>query len=205
MMKNYLLLVLLITSFQLFSQEVYLNTGKNFTNYIYKNSFGQSNSKLQTGTGNFYAIGLTLPFKNKKILYSYGLSLNEYNAIGGDTANSYRWDAKYLGITGGLSYSFYPVNKDVIFLLNLGLNGSTILYGKQEINGAYYDLGHQKEFSGLTLGSSVGLQVKYPIPSFGYLSLAYNLCQSINLSNTSKEKVSFLTNQIQLGFHFPIN
>ncbi len=205
MIKNYFLLFLLITSFHVFSQEIYLNTGKNFTNYVYKNSFGQSDLNLQSGSGNFYEIGLTTPLKNKNILYSYGLSLNEYNAIGGDTANSYRWDTKYMGITGGLSYSFLPMNNGINFLLNLGLNGGTIIYGNEEINGTYYDLVKQKEFSGLMLGSTVGLGVKYPIPSFGYLSIGYSLNQSINLSNTSKEKLSFLTNQIQLGFHFPIN
>lgn len=205
MMKNYLFLFILIATSQVFSQEVYLNTGKNFTKYIYKNSLGQSNSNLQSGTGNFYEIGLAKPFENENLLYSFGLSLNEYNAVGGNAVNSYRWDTKYLGITGGLVYSFFPNKGDLNFLLNAGLKGATIIYGKQEIDGIYYDLVHQKEFSGIVMEPSIGFQVKYHIPSFGFLSVGYNFCKSLDISNTTEEKLSFNTHQIQLGVHFPIN
>ena len=91
------------------------------------------------------------------------------------------------------------------FLAKTGLNVSTLIYGKQEINGIYYDLMHQKEFSGIILESSLGLMVKYNISSYGGLSLGYDYCQSINLSNSSKEKLSFATNQVELGVHFNIN
>jgi len=207
-MKNYLFLFILIATSQVFSQEVYLNTGKNFTKYIYKNSLGQSNSNLQSGTGNFYEVGLTKPFTKKNMLYSFGLSLNEYNAIGGIASSSYRWDTKYLGVQGGLSYSFFPYStgskNNLDFLIKTGLKGATIIYGKQEIDGIYYDLVHQKEFSGIVLEPSIGFQVKYHILSFGFLSIGYNFCKSLNISNTTEEKLSFNTHQIQLGFHFPI-
>ena len=205
MIKNYLLLAILMASFQLFSQEIYLNAGKNFTNYNYKNAIGVPDSNLQSGTGNSYSIGLNKRFINeKKLGYSLGLSLNEYNALGGGVGNLYRWDTKYMGVTGGLTYSFFP-EKAFDFLVDFGLNGSTIIYGKQEINGVAYDLVHQKEFTGVLLGSTMGFQAKYKIPSFGYLSLGYDFCQNVNISNTSKEKLTFSTHQIQLGFHFPIN
>lgn len=209
MIKNYFLILIFVTSFQLFSQEVYLNTGKNFTNYCYKNSLGETNSNLQSGTGNFYEIGILKSFEKENFLYSYGISLNEYNAIGGNTANSYSWNTKYLGIDGGLSYSFFPKNyksnKNLDLLLNTGLNVESIIYGKQQIDGAYYDLVHQNEFSGITLTPSIGLQLKYAISSFGFLSLGYNFCNSVNISNNSREKLSFSTHQIGLGFHFPLN
>ena len=209
MIKNYFLFFIFISSCHLFSQEVYLNTGKNFTKYSYKNSLGQTNSNLQSGTGNFYELGLSKPFIHKYLFYSVGISLNEYNAVGGNITNSYRWDTKYLGVNGGLSYSFFPPQKDsgnnLDLMLKAGVQGATIIYGKQQINGIYYDLVHQKEFSGLVLGSSMGLQLKYAIDSFGFLSLGYDFCQSINISNTNKEKLSFSTHQIGLGVHFPIN
>ena len=205
MIKNYFLFVFLLLFCQVFSQEIYLNTGKNFTQYGYKNSLMQSDPNLHSGTGNFYEIGIAKPFTNEHLLYSVGLSLNDFNAVGSTTANSYRWDTQYLGVCGKLNYSFFPRNNGLNFLLDLGFNGSTIIYGKQEIDGAYYDLVHQKEFAGLWLGTSIGIQTKYKIESFGFLSLGYDFCQNISVSNTTKEKLSFSTQQIQLGFHFPIN
>ncbi len=208
MIKKYLLFIFLIATCQVFSQEVYFNTGKNFTKYIYKNSNFQTNPNLQSGTGNFYEVGLTTPFINNHISYSTGLALNEYNAIGGNLASSYRWDTKYLGIHGGISYSFFPratnPNKNLDFGVNAGINGATIIYGKQEVNGAYYDLINQKEFSGIILESVIGFQLKYHVSSFGFLSMGYNFCQSVNLTNTTSEKLFFNTNQLELGIHFTI-
>lgn len=209
MIKNYLLFTFLIATSSIFSQELYFKTGKNFTKYIYKDESLQVNPNIQSGTGNFYEVGLVKPFVNKKFLYSVGLSLNDYNAVGGNSAGSYRWDTQYLGIHGGVLYSLLSdktsSKKDFDFLIKTGLNGSTIIYGKQEINGVYYDLMHQKEFSGIIVESSIGFTAKYAIPSFGALSLGYNFCQSINITNTSKEKLSFNTNQLELGVHFNIN
>jgi hypothetical protein len=208
MIKNYFLLIFLFVSCQLFSQEIYLNIGKNFTKYDYRNLNGKSNPNVQAGTGNFYEVGLAKPLVNKHFVYLLGLSLNEYNAIGGNSANSYRWDTKYLGLKGGVSYSFFPnasnVGKNLNFSINGGLKGESIIYGKQEINRVYYDLVHNKEFSGLILVPSIGFELKYFIGSFGFLSLSYDYCHSISISNNSEEKLSFNTNQIGLGFHFPL-
>lgn len=206
MIKNYLLCVVLIASCQLFSQEIYLNTGKNFTKYNYTSGFGQSDPDLQSGTGNFYEIGFSKPLLNTHMLYSYGLSLNEYNALGGNVANSYSWETKYLGVKAGLAFSLFPMDDfhKLNFLLQAGILGETIIYGKQKIDGAYYDLVHQKEFSGLVVEPSIGFQVKYHVPTVGFLSIGYNYGQTLNLSNSTTEKTSFMTHQLQLGVHFPI-
>ncbi len=205
MIKNYFLLIFIVGSCQVFSQEIYLNAGKNYTKYIYTNALPQSSSKLQSGTGNSYEVGIIKPDENEHFSYGLGISLNEYNAIGGTSASSYRWDTQYLGAAAKIYYSFLPDSKNIDFLLNCGLNGSTIIYGKQQIDGTYYDLVYQKEFSGIWIGASAAVQLKYQIESFGYLSLDYSVIQNLNVSNTTKEKLSFSTQQIALGFHFPIN
>lgn len=205
MIKNYFLLALLLLSFQLFSQEIYLIMGKNYTKYHFKNTQLQSDPNLQVGVGNFYEIGIVKPFIIQHVFYTVGLSINDYNATEGDAANSYRWDTQFLGLNGKLGYSVFPKNKQIDLLLNLGINGSTIIYGKQEANGAYYNLINHKEFSGLWLGSTMGFQVKYQLKSMGSLSLGYDFCQNLNISNTTKEKLSLSTQHIQLGLYFPID
>ncbi|TDE01116.1 hypothetical protein [Flavobacterium hiemivividum] len=209
MIKNYLFIFFFLVAIPLFSQELYFKTGKNYTKYIYKDESHQVNPNIQSGTGNFYEVGLVKPLGINKFSYELGLSLNDYNAIGGNSANSYRWDTQYLGVHGGLTYSLLTSKnkpkKDFDVLVRTGLNASTLIYGKQEINGIYYDLMNQKEFSGLVLGTAVGLTTKYAISSFGALSLGYNFCQSINVTNTSKENLSFNTNQLELGVYFNMN
>lgn len=203
MIKNYLLLIAFFSITHLFSQEIYLNSGNNFTKYIYKDSSGQSASGIQSGTGNFYEIGFAKPFFKNNMYYSAGISWNEYNAIGNNSVSTYNWNTKYMGIDGGLSYSFFP-NRDLDFLIKAGLNAATIIYGKQEIDGVYYDLMDEKEFSGIIVKPSIGFQIKYHFSSFGFVSTGYNFSKSINITNTTDEKLSFNTNQIQLGIHFSI-
>ncbi|MFC5683217.1 hypothetical protein ACYE2N_04715 [Flavobacterium sp. MAHUQ-51] len=209
MIKNYFLGLFFLTTTTLFSQEIYLKTGKNYTKYKYKDSNLQSNPNLQSGTGSFYEIGLIKPLTNKKIYYSLGLSLNDYNAIGGNMANSYRWDTQYFGLQSGLQYqlfSFKTNKKNAIdVVVKTDLNISSMIYGKQEINGVYYDLKKQEEFSGILLESSLGLQFKYRIPAFGGLSLGYDFAQTVNVGSSSKEHLSYNTNQLELGIHFNIN
>lgn len=209
MIKNYLILIFLFCSGLVFAQEGYFSSGKNYTKYIYKDANLVRNRTIQSGTGNYYELGYTKKFIIEKLFYSLGMSLNEYNATGGNTASSYRWDTQYLGINGGLSYNFYSFKsikeKKVNLFVETGLNVSSLIYGKQQINGIYYDLRHQKEFSGILLGSSVGLRIEYPILSNAKISLEYDLCQSVNVANSSKEKLSFNTNQLGLGIIFNIN
>ena len=209
MIKNYFLGLFFLTTATLFSQEIYLKTGKNYTKYKYKDSNLQSNPNLQSGTGSFYEIGFIKPLTNKKIYYSLGLSLNDYNAIGGNMANSYRWDTQYLGLQSGLQYqlfSFKTNKKNAIdVVVKTDLNISSMIYGKQEIYGVYYDLKKQEEFSGILLESSLGLQFKYRIPAFGGLSLGYDFAQTVNVGSSSKEHLSYNTNQLELGIHFNIN
>ena len=209
MIKSYLPLLLLLVTGTVFSQEIYFTTGKNYTKYIYKDVNLQDNPNLQSGAGNFYEVGFSNASLPKTMSYSLGLSLNDYNAIGGDSTNAYRWDTQYLGVHGGLLFKFFSLDtqskNNVGFFAKTGLNASTIIYGKQQVNGIYYDLMDQKEFSGIIVESSLGFMVKYGIPSFGGLSIGYDFCQSLNVTNSSKEKLSFNTNQLELGIHFNIN
>ncbi|MFV8361409.1 hypothetical protein [Flavobacterium sp. LS1P3] len=205
MKKNYFFFIVFLLSYQAFSQEIYFKTGKNFTKYDYRDSSGQSNSYLQSGVGNFFEVGISNPLHNK-FSYAVGFSLDDYNAIGDYSNISYSWDTKYLGINSELNYSVLPSSiKNINFFLQIGLKGSTIIYGKQGIDGVYYDLVKHKEFSGLVLVPHIGFLAKYNIPSFGSLSVGYNYSKSLYNSNVNGEKLSFETNHIQLGIHFNIN
>ena len=203
-MKKLTILIVIMCSLQsVHSQEVYFSAGKNFTTYDYKNSSGASNTNLKSGTGNFFELGYIKPLQNEKFAYSVGLALNEYNNVGGNSVNSYTWNTQYLGAQGGFTYSILD-RGDFDILPKFGLNMGTIISGKQTINGTYYDLTKEKEFSGLLLTPSLGFQVKYNLSSDGFISLGYSYCKGFNLSNSTDQKLSFNTNQLQFGVHYTI-
>lgn len=185
------------------AQEVYFSMGKNFTTYNFKDSSGASNPNLKSGTGNFYELGYIQPLENDKFSYSLGLALNEYNNVGGNSANSYSWETQYLGFQGGITYSIIEKG-DFDILPKFGINLATIISGKESINGTYYDLTKEKEFSGLLITPSLGLEVKYNLSAYGFISLGYIYCKGFNLSNSTDQKLSFSTNQLQFGIHYAI-
>lgn len=200
MKKAILLFVVMYSMHNAYAQEIYFKTGKNFTQYDYKND-SESSPKLQSGTGALYEIGYAKTLKNEKMKYNLGLSLNEYNAIGGNSVSSYSWNTQYLGLQNTFSFAFIKKG-GFEARVNGGLNLGTIIYGKQNINGQYFDLSSQKEFSGFQITPSLGLQASYNINRAVYLSVGYAYCKSFNLSNNTSEKLSFNTNQIQFGIHF---
>nr|WP_314836718.1 hypothetical protein [uncultured Flavobacterium sp.] len=201
-MKKLLLVLTIICSFQnIHSQEIYCFTGKNYTNYDYKDATGISNPNLQTGSGNFYEMGYAMPLGNEKISYSIGLNLNEYNAIGGNTVNSYSWNTQYLGVKSSISYSLFDRSSFDVAISG-GLTFATLIYGKQEINGTFIDLMSQKEFTGFIVQPFLGFQTRYNILQDGYLSFGYNFSKSFNVTNSTNEKLSFNNSQLQFGIHF---
>ena len=195
------MLILIVLSFQnIHSQEIYLQTGKNFTNYDYKSDTNSSPS-LQAGTGNFYEIGYRIILNNEKLKYAIGLNLNEYNAIGGNAVSSYSWNTQYLGVQNTFSIAFLKAS-GLEVSANAGLGIKTLIYGKQNINGQYLDLSSQKEFSGLWIAPKLGLQASYNVNNDINLSLGYGYSKSFNLTNSTAEKLSFNNNQIQFGVNF---
>jgi hypothetical protein len=205
MKKITLLLTVYIFSQNTTAQEVYFYTGKNFTTYDYKNSSGATNSNLKNGTGNFYELGLTHPLSYEKINIHLGLALNEYNSVGGNTTNSYRWYSQYFGIQSRASYSLIDRRKSYDILPHIGINIGTIISGKQTINGTYFDLTKEKEFNGILVTPSLGVQVKYNLAAAGYISLGYDYCNGINPTNSTEQKLAFTTHQLQFGIHYAIN
>lgn len=185
----------------LYSQEIYFYSGKNYTNYDYKDNSGFSNPELQKGSGVFYEMGYALPLSNEKISYAIGLNLNDYNAIGGNTVNSYSWNAQYLGVKNSISYSLFE-RRSFDIIISGGLTIATLVYGKQNRNGNYLDLMSHKEFSGVIVQPFLGFQTRYNIINDGYLSFGYNFSKSFNITNSTNEKLSFNNNQLQFGIHF---
>jgi hypothetical protein len=203
MRKLILLLTLIPLITTSFAQRAYFSTGTNFSTFNFTSQTPMS-TPLQSGTGSNYEMGLSKILKPENLSYSIGVNLNEYNAVAGDFANSYSWNTKYVGLNNSIEYSI-PIIKNFRVIFQGGLNLSTIVYGKQAINGAYFDLAKQEEFSGLNLTPHVHLAFTAPIKDLGFMSLGYCINKSYFLMNNSEEKLSITTNQFVFGLHFNIN
>jgi len=204
MRKIYLLLIALFVFSISYSQEVYFLTGSNITTYHFSSEQGSMTTPLYSGTGIMYEMGYIRPLINKRFSHTIGVNLNEYNAVAGDFANSYKWNTKYLGVNNSINF-MVPITTNFKLDIKAGINLSTIVYGRQEINGAFFDLKDQDEFSGLNFMPYTGLHLKYKINDLGYFSFGYGLSRSLILFNISQEKLTTSTNQILFGIHFNIN
>ncbi len=200
MKKLALLIVVFISFTKSYSQEIYFQTGKNFTSYDYKNATLKNNINFQMGMGSTYEIGYTKHFE-KIYSYNVGLTLNEYNASAGSSSYNYNWNAQYVGVQNNVQLRFLKL-KYIESDIRAGINMSTIFYGQQVINGVIYNLVKEKDFSGFLFQPLLGVQVKFKVAGQGYFTLGYNRTNSYNLTNNSTEKLSFQTNQLLFGIHF---
>jgi len=199
-------LILLLTLIPLITtghaQRAYFSTGANFSTFNFFSSSPMS-TPLKNGTGSNHEMGVSITLKPENLSYSVGVNLNEYNAMAGDFANSYSWNTKFLGLNNSIEYSISRIG-DFSVIFQGGLNLSTIVYGKQAINGAYFDLVKQEEFSGISITPHVHIACTAPIKNFGFMSLGYGINNSFFPMNNSSEKLSIRTNQLVFGLHFNI-
>jgi len=201
------IVMLMIFNFAL-SQEVYLNIGSNFTNYDYTNSKGEKNPKVISSNGAAFEIGYLFSL-NDNIRLSTGITLDEFNALGGDFVNRYSWQTSYLGFQSTIKYNVLDVFKtfkgshldNQLFRihLNLGLNFNHIVSGKQQINGQTFNLTTEKEFKGIFIKPLIGFDVQYFLLDNIALGIGYNVSKNFGVSNSTNQSLNFTNYQLQFN------
>ncbi len=203
MKRKLLILFFILSSAIANSQEISFAIGTNFTQFNLKNPETFADTPLQSGSGFSYEIAYLDTTHEKKLFYEVGIGINEYNALAGTTANTYRWNSKSLGLRLGLEYELFKLSK-VQLRPQIGMNFSTIVYGKQEINGAVFDIRNNSDFSGIKLIPYLGLKAKYQLRENTSVSFGYNHSISFKPTLTNKEYLTITSNQIVLGLHFNV-
>lgn len=186
------------------SQELYLSSGLNLTTYSFK---GTDNLPLELNSkaSQFYELGYTIKRMEDRLCYGVGLAINSFDATGGDSANHYEWETTYMGLNNHLLYVILPSERNPIELSGgIQMQLMHILNGEQKINGEQFDLTEETEFTGFWIQPGVIITTKYSVSDYWQLSLGYNYSASINLSNSTEEKLKFNNQQIRLGIHFNI-
>jgi hypothetical protein len=215
-MKSLFTFIFIITALQFsFGQEAYFSTGRNFTTYDYTNSQGESNDNVKSSSGAFYELGLSFDVADK-LQIATGITLNEFNATGGNYVNNYSWNTNYLGIKGLAKYAMFSssgskiggnsyTTGDYAFYFNLGVNVSHIIDGKQKINGETFDLISNDEFKGLFVQPIIGLDAKYYITNNIAFGLGYNYSKSYVITNSTPQKLNFNNSQLQFNLLMSLN
>jgi hypothetical protein len=215
-MKSLFTFIFIITALQFsFGQEAYFSTGRNFTTYDYTNSQGESNDNVKSSSGAFYELGLSFDVADK-LQIATGITLNEFNATGGNYVNNYSWNTNYLGIKGLAKYAMFSssgskiggnsyTTGDYAFYFNLGVNVSHIIDGKQKINGETFDLISNDEFKGLFVQPIIGLDAKYYITNTIAFGLGYNYSKSYGITNSTPQKLNFNNSQLQFNLLMSLN
>ena len=181
-MKQFLTILILVFGMEIYSQEVSFSAGSNNTEF----TIDDNDSFKASGIGSHFEIKYAAPIfkKLKRISYSLGLNLNEYNAMTGDINNIYEWQTTHLGVKNGLNVRF--INVFDLFSLNgsAALNLSHILNGNQKINSQVFDISNHPEFKGLTLWSELGVSAKFNFNEDVKLSFGYSVSEDYSFTST---------------------
>ncbi len=204
-MKHFLSCMLIVLALNFtYSQEAYFSMGRNFTTYDYTNSDGNSNDNIEGSSGAAYELGYVFSLGDKLGLAA-GLTLNEFNATGGNQVNNYSWETNYLGVQGIAKYTILDNLSGFGLNVNAGVNFNHIVNGKQKINGQTFDLTNNDEFKGLFVQPIIGLDAKYQISETFALGLGYHYSKNFGLTNSTPQKLNFNNSQLQFNLVMSLN
>ena len=204
-MKHFLSCMLIVLALNFtYSQEAYFSMGRNFTTFDYTNSDGNSNDNIEGSSGAAYELGYVFSLGDKLGLAA-GLTLNEFNATGGNQVNNYSWETNYLGVQGILKYAILDNLSGFGLNINGGVNLNHIVNGKQKINGQTFELACEDEFKGLFVQPIIGLDAKYQINETFALGLGYHYSKNFGLTNSTPQKLNFNNSQLQFNLIMSLN
>ena len=190
-MKKLTLLIIILIGTSLYAQDVFLETGMNFTSYDYKNANGGTTDNIKSGNGLFLRAGLgSIGFRSK---FSYGTSLNKFNATGGNGFDKYDWDVTHFGVFS--QWTNYLGSEDS-FSFNFAFDLSSMIDGKQTLGSQTIKLSEYDEFKGIWGGPRAGLSYQVISTNNTFLEIGYSFQLSLHLSGGSDESLSFTTHQI---------
>jgi len=190
-MKKLILFGFMLIATSISAQDIFFETGMNFTSYAYADSDGNSNDNIKPASGIYMRAGLGSIGDRSSI--SYGISLNQFNAMGGNGFDLYDWRVTHIG--GFAQWNKY-FNWYETFGFSAAFELSTMASGKQVLGNNTYKLSEYDEFKGIWGSPRLGLNYQIISTDSVLLALCYNFQLGLNITSGSKEKLSFNTHQL---------
>lgn len=205
-MKNIyiLLLINVLFSFQVNSQQLVLETGKAITSFDYENSQGNQLDNLQSTNQNYMYVGYRTKVFKDFIHTSLGVNYSTYGAIGSDNEvnNFFKWETSYLGLNLGLDFRFLKIKK-INFYIKGSLSSEFIIQGTQTLNNTVYDLVGEDDFDQTNYFFKAGAFIDYPISKNMSVFIQYIGGKSKQLrnsvSNIDQEKLRLVSHNFGFG------
>ena len=173
------------------AQDVFLESGMNFTTYNYKNALSQTTTNIKPGNGVFFRAGLgSIGYRTK---FSYGISLNKFNATGGNGFDKYDWDVTHLG---GFAQWINYLGEDNSLSFNFAFDLSSMIDGNQTLGNQTIKLSSYDEFKGIWGGPRAGFGYQIISTNKSFLEIGYSIQLSFNFSGNSDETLRFTTHQL---------
>jgi hypothetical protein len=212
-----------ITLFFLFhavtAQQLYFNSGKNYTSYYYSKevsnpSYLITNSNLIADSGNSYELGILFNQGDTKVDYALGITYNEFNTTYAidQTAIKYSWQTKYIGIAPRLNFRLYQSsNKNWCDCNNgrlrvdakLGVNTAAFVYGYENASGINYTLTTHPDYKKIIIQPFTGVDFSYPLSGMSSLHLGY----AVSIAAIGRDQgnaFNFINHNFQLGFNLKL-
>jgi hypothetical protein len=215
---SFLIMALLL--FQgLTAQQVYFNSGKNYTHYYYSKeasnpSFLINDSNLVADSGNSYELGILFDQGDAIVNYALGFTYNEINTTYAfdKTTVKYVWQTKYIGIAPRLNFRLYQSsNKNRCDCNNgrlrvdafLGINAASFVYGYENANGINYNLTSRSDYKKIIIQPFTGVDFSYPLSGMSSLHLGYAFSIA-PIGSDQESGFNFINHNLYLGFNFKL-
>jgi hypothetical protein len=220
------LLVLLVGTYSLKSQDYQFAIGSNLTKYHLINTQGVAVDFLKPGSGIHMnmrrrsalvdTLGLILSGSEKgayykqhqslaqvlSILhYDMGIVYNQFNTMGGIQNIGFDYKTDYIGISFGFGPQF-ELGKGFSFAAMLELNGQKMLQGVQMLGSTYYDLSTNDQFSTPKFFGGFSAELIKKVNSGVSFFLKYQKQQTLASSKASTGALDFNTDTFAFGLNF---
>jgi len=185
---------------------VFISVGKNFTYYDYSNTFGSNNPTVRSSGGINFELGkrgiIYFDFLMTKLMLSSSVSLNEYNAEGGNDNLSYKWETTYFGLNLFATAQTLNLIGGISFELSGGAGISHIVYGRQKLGSSTFNLISNNEFDGIFFKPFVEFGANFYNTNKVNASILINSSRDISLDSNSDQYLNF--NNFQIKFRICI-
>lgn len=200
--KNTLMIVLMLMYVSMMtSQQIFMETGKNASSFIYKNSQGETLKNMQSTTHSFLNIGFRTPLFDDKLNANFGLGHFSYGTIGSDEAldGILEWNTDYLEFSTGVDYSLFAIG-DASFYLKGLFSAGMFLKGNQTLNNELFNLKNADDFNHGMFSFKAGAGFIFSVSERLSFYVQYLIGKSLNQSgNTDHESLRIKSHNIGLG------
>jgi len=200
----FLFLICFLLALTVYSQQLYLETGKSISSFNYTDSNGNSIENLQSKSNTYLNMGYRDNLNHDKTLFiNIGLSYSDYGAIGSDPIleHFFEWDASFLGLQTGLDFRVFRL-RDFSFYIKGRATVEHLIRGTQTINNQVFNLVGEKQFNNNIFFLKVGFGMQYPISRSTSVFANYFFGKTVLIDQSKtpdQETLKFNNHQLGIG------